>query len=124
MSSKLALAALVVSAALAFPALAFPALAAPPKDHGACPAGKVRARGECLDPCPTGHPFADPSSCECPKGFGKVLFGNGGGECKRLVCATGSVIDPRACDCPDGYQKKDAGKGKARCVVRKAAGAK
>lgn len=118
MSSKLALAALVVSAALAFPALAAPHKA------GACGAGKVRAHGECLDSCPTGHPFADPSSCECPKGFGKVLLGNGGGECKRLVCATGAVIDPKGCDCPDGYKKKDAGKGKARCLVRKVASAK
>ncbi len=118
MSSKLALAALVVSAALAFPALA-----APPKG-GACSAGKVRAHGACLDPCPTGHPFAEPPACECPKGFGKVLFGSGGGECKRLVCAKGSLVDPKSCDCPEAYEKKDAGKGKARCVVRKAASAK
>ena len=118
MSSKLALAALVVSAALAFPALAAS------RKAGACPAGKVSARGECLDPCRTGLPFAEPSSCECPKGFGKVLLGNGGAECKRLVCATGAVIDPKGCDCPDGYKKKDAGKGKARCVLPKAASAK
>lgn len=69
--------------------------------------------------CPTVGTFADPSACECPPGFGKILHGNGGGECKPRACPVGSQVDPKLCDCPTGYVEKPGKKGKVTCVLPK-----
>lgn len=98
-------------------ALAIPAGAADPTS---CPGGQIAVRGECVAPCPTAGTFPKPDACECPPGYGKILHGGGGGECRRLACATGVAIDPAMCDCPRGLDKKGIGKGKARCVAQKA----
>jgi hypothetical protein len=97
--------------------LAAPASAAP--SPPACGEGKIAVRGECVAACPAKGPFAD-ASCACPPGTGKVLFGTGGGECQRLVCAKGMEVDPKLCDCPEGYvAKASKKKGKATCVQPK-----
>jgi hypothetical protein len=84
----------------------------------ACEAGKIQVKGECVVACPTSEKFTD-ASCECPPGYGKILFGGGGGECKRLACPTTKTFDPKLCDCPEGYEKKAKGGGKASCVKPK-----
>ncbi len=66
--------------------------------------------------CPTTGSFSDPSACECPPGFGKILLGTGGGECKPKTCAVGKEVDPKLCQCPEGYEKKSAKAGKVTCV--------
>ncbi len=92
---------------------------------GTCQGGKILVRGECVTPCPKAGMFADPSACECPSGFGKILLGNGGGECKPLACPLNVEIDARRpCDCPESYKKQGTRKGKTKCVLHKAAQAK
>jgi hypothetical protein len=97
---------------------AAPALAAQGKG---CPKGQVASHGVCKKACTADAMFADPAACECPKGFGKVLLGGGGGECQRLACPQGKDFDPTACECPSGLEKKIGSKGKARCVTASAA---
>ena len=97
--------------------LALPALAEPKQPKAACEEGKILVRSECVAACPTTGRFADPSACECPPGYGKILAGSGGAECGRLACATGAAVDEKSCDCPDGYEKKPAGKGKVKCTL-------
>jgi hypothetical protein len=70
--------------------------------------------------CATTGSFAEPDACQCPAGFGKILLGTGGGECRRLVCQKGKEIDPKLCDCPEGSEAKASKtKGKATCVQSK-----
>jgi hypothetical protein len=67
--------------------------------------------------------MVDPNACECPPGFGKILFGSGGGECRRLACEKGVEIDPKLCECPEGTEAKASKtKGKATCVQPKPKG--
>ncbi len=101
-------------------ALATPAAARPP----ACPKGQVLVRGACQEVCPTQGTLADVDACECPRGFGKVLFGGGGGECKPLACPTGGPFAPGACECPAGHAMKKLAKGKAVCEASKPPAAK
>jgi hypothetical protein len=104
-----------VAAAVLF--LALPASAAsPPKP---CGEGKLQVRGECVVACSTTGSFTD-ASCECPPGFGKILLGGGGAECRRLACPTTKAFDPKLCDCPGGYEKKAKSASKATCVQAKA----
>jgi hypothetical protein len=92
-----------------------PAAAKPAKG---CPAGEGKVHGKCVKLCAINGPFQQPDACECPAGFGKILLGNGGGQCERLRCPTGSSIDAGdACDCAPGYQKAPAGQGKVRCAA-------
>jgi hypothetical protein len=73
--------------------------------------------------CPTNQAF-EAGSCECPKGYGLVLNGKGGGECQRKACQVGAAIkEPASCDCPTGYDKKKGKKG-TQCVASKPAPAK
>ena len=70
--------------------------------------------------CATTGSFSDPDACECPAGYGKILLGTGGGECRRLTCQKGKEIDPKLCDCPEGSEAKASKtKGKATCVQSK-----
>ena len=106
-------------------ALASSSQAAEKRGKGACRDGKVLVRGECVAPCPTTGRFADPSACECPSGYGKILTGNGGGECKRLACPQNLEIDAKqSCDCPESYEMKATRKGKIKCVLKTAKEAK
>jgi hypothetical protein len=110
-----------LSAALVALAIVLPSHAAPPKATGGCPAGQTAAPGGgCATACPTDDLFMDPSACECPAGFGKVLFGSGGGKCERLACPTGTTFSSKDCECPAGYEKKAQGKGKATCQLKTA----
>jgi hypothetical protein len=99
-------------------ALAAPAAMAAPQPT--CPEGKVSTRGGCFDPCPTSGPFAQPDACECPAGYGKILLGGGGGECRPLACPTGVAFTPGNCTCPVHYELKKLKKGQARCELVKA----
>jgi hypothetical protein len=111
-----------VLAALAAISLWSPASAAA-KKPAPCGAGKVMVHGACVDACPTDGKF-DPTTCECPKGYGKILTGTGAGECQRLACVTGGAIkNPELCDCPHGYEKKKDRKGATRCVLATAGAA-
>jgi hypothetical protein len=104
-------------------ALAPSAYAAKPK--GACRSGETKVHGKCMKTCPTSTPFAQPDDCACPDGFGKVVRGDGSGECSRLACPTSVAFDAkRACDCPPSYERTSPSKGKARCDRAKAAAAK
>ncbi len=107
---------LSVLLALAF-SLAMPALASAPKRSAACPEGQVRAHGSCVAACPAEGGFTAPDACECPVGYGKILLGSGGGECRRLSCRVGAAVDPALCDCPAGTSRKPAGKGQVRCTA-------
>jgi len=101
-------------------AVADPALAKePPK----CPKGEVASHGRCAPACPTEGTIADPATCECPAGFGKVLFGGGGGECKPLACPAHGDFDAKnACECPAGQARKPSTRsGKAHCEAVAAA---
>jgi hypothetical protein len=102
--------------------VAAPASAAAKKDREACPEGQVSVKGACVAACPSTGPFASPADCECPAGYGKVLRGDGQGECGRLACRVGVRVDPKLCDCPPGSTLKTVGKA-SRCVSR-TAGAK
>ncbi len=103
--------------------LARPASAASSK--GGCPEGETKYRDKCVRACATDGEFAQPDACECPVGFGKLLLGNGNGQCDRLRCQTGAVFDAkRPCDCPAGFEKSTARKGKVRCELKKHAKAK
>jgi hypothetical protein len=95
---------------------AVPASAAEAKN--ACPDGQISVKGACRPACATKGTFAEPDACECPPGFGKVLTGNGGGQCLRLQCGLGVNIDPKLCDCPKGYAPK-AVKGGTQCLSAK-----
>jgi hypothetical protein len=65
--------------------------------------------------CATTGVFSNPDACECPPGYGKLLQGNGGGECKRKICPNGVKIDPAMCDCAEGQAVKKTKKG-PQCV--------
>jgi hypothetical protein len=108
----------IAFAALLLATIAAPGAAAPKGAPRACPAGQVRTRGACVAACPTGEAtFPKPDACECPAGFGKILTGDGGGQCRRLVCRTGVPVDAKLCECPANTAMKPAGNGKARCVA-------
>ena len=95
-------------------ALAAPAFA---KEAPKCAKGEVASHGACAPACPTEGTIADPAACECPAGFGKVLFGGGGGECKPLACpAHGDFDAKKLCECPPGEARKASTRGgKAHC---------
>jgi len=114
MTSRAVYSPLVLAFALAF---AGAAEAAEPKAATSCPEGQARVKGACVTACATAGVFSDPHACECPAGYGKILLGNGGGECRRLVCHTDAVIDPALCDCPQGFAPKAVKKGQARCMA-------
>jgi hypothetical protein len=117
MSRNLAGLAIVLAVAVALPG---PARAEQKAKTSPCPGEQISVRGKCVDACPTTGTFAKPDSCECPPGFGMILFGNGGGECKRLACQKGTEIDPKLCDCPEGTEAKPSKKkGMATCVQSK-----
>ncbi len=114
MSASRYLGAAVASAALL---LALPAFA-----KSKCPAGETSSHGKCVKSCPTEGAFGDPDRCECPAGYGKLLLGNGSGQCDRLRCPSGAVIAAdKACDCAAGFEKVAVKKGKVRCEARQAA---
>ena len=106
---------LLVSAA-ALVAAASPALAASKK--GGCAPGKTAYAGKCVTACPTEGRF-DPATCECPKGWSKLMAGGGLGECRRVMCTLDRAIkDPSGCECPRAYEQQKVGK-ETRCVLVK-----
>jgi hypothetical protein len=117
MRAKLAVRTSILALAVA---LAGPAWGEQKAKTSPCPGEQISVRGKCVDACPTTGTVANPDACECPPGFGMILFGNGGGECKRLACQKGTEIDPKLCDCPAGTEAKPSKKkGKATCVQSK-----
>ena len=99
--------------------VAVPAVAAPKSAKPACEEGKILVRQACVTPCATKGTFADPSACECPPGYGKILLGNGGGECRPLACPLDKEFEAKSCECPEGRVKRATSKGKAKCVASK-----
>jgi hypothetical protein len=101
--------------------LALPARAAQ-TSKSACPPDKTMHKGKCVTACATDGQFQDPAACECPAGFGKILTGNGLGECHPLRCPANSPFaESKQCVCPTGYEKKPLKKGKVRCELPKTA---
>ena len=91
------------------------------KTAAKCAAGERIAQGRCVKACPTEGTFGEPDSCECPSGYGKILTGNGGGQCSRLRCPTNTPMPAKKdCDCPPNYEKHNVAKGKVRCEARHA----
>ena len=106
---------------VAFVAVALPAPAPAARTAPACPAGQTSHRGKCVPACATEGAFRDPDACECPAGYGKILTGDGGGQCSRLRCPTNAELPAgKDCDCPPNYEKQKTGKGKVRCEARQA----
>jgi hypothetical protein len=87
----------------------------------ACPEGQVTFRGGCVQACPTTEPFNTPDACECPPGYGKILTGDGNGQCHRVLCPGNSPFEPtRDCECPHNMARTKPNKeGKVRCVLQK-----
>jgi hypothetical protein len=71
--------------------------------------------------CPTAEPFTSPDGCECPPGYGKILTGDGHGQCQRLLCPGNSPFEPaRNCECPHNTARTKPDKnGKVSCVLQK-----
>ena len=107
-------------AALAALALAVLPAAVAAKSSVSCAKGQVPSHGRCMPACATAGAFADVDACECPPGFGKILLGGGGGECRPLACPTNKQFPASSCECRDGYVKKPTSGGKAKCVARNA----
>jgi hypothetical protein len=97
--------------------VALPAAAAPKKAKPACEEGKILVRHACVTPCATKGTFTDPAACECPPGYGKILHGDGGGECRPLACPVNKEFETKSCECPEGKIKRATSKGKAKCVA-------
>jgi hypothetical protein len=102
--------------ALACVAIALSASAAS-GEKGACADGQIRVHGACAPPCPTTGRIPAPDACECQSGYSKILFGDGGGECRPVTCGSGAGQDAKVCTCPEGTTKKPKGQGKAVCVT-------
>jgi hypothetical protein len=87
----------------------------------ACPEGQTMFRGACVQACPTTEPFNKPDSCECPSGYGKILSGDGNGQCHRVLCPANSPFEPaRDCDCPHNMARtKPTKAGMVSCVLQK-----
>jgi hypothetical protein len=105
----------VVLAALS---LSIPAMAEPVK--AGCPEGETMAGSRCVKACPTAEAFVEPNGCECPAGYGKLLLGDGRGQCDHLRCPTGATFEAkRACDCPAGFDRTAPRGGKVKCEPHK-----
>jgi hypothetical protein len=87
----------------------------------ACPEGQTMFRGACVQACPTTEPFNKPDGCECPAGYGKILSGDGNGQCHRVLCPGNSPFEPaRDCECPHNMARTKPNKaGMVTCVLQK-----
>jgi hypothetical protein len=87
----------------------------------ACPEGQTMFRGACVQACSTTEAFNNPDGCECPPGYGKILTGDGNGQCHRVLCPANSPFEPaRDCECPHNMARtKPTKAGKVSCVLQK-----
>jgi hypothetical protein len=98
-------------------AVASPAFAGSGKS--ACPEGQAKVKGKCVALCASEGKFAAPDACECPAGYGKILHGDGTGECAQKACPTNAPFkETMACACPARTTKEKYTKKKNMAVCR------
>lgn len=117
MRSSFRLAAIIAAISLSGSTLA----ATSRKAQGGCPEGQTPVQGKCVPACATTGAFATPEACECPAGYGKILKGDGGGECAPILCPSNAPFESgRACQCAHNFARSKPRKGMVTCVLAEA----